>query len=62
MASHSELKGIDLHEPSRQRIINVTGTELLQNQWVNLRANENEFGFIEVTDLAEWSKSCRTYY
>ena len=42
MASHSELKGIDLHEPSRQRIINVTGTELLQNY---------EFGFIEVTDL-----------
>ena len=52
MASHNELKGTDLHEPSRLRIINLTGVELVPGDWVFLKEAANSNGFIEVTRLA----------
>ena len=52
MASHNELKGSDLHEPSRSRIINLTGSEMEIGTWFNLQSNENSDGFIEVTNQA----------
>ena len=52
MASHNELKGSDLHEPSNARILNASGSELEIGTWVFLGVDENAAGFIPVTRVA----------
>ena len=52
MSGHSELKGLDLHEPSRVRILNSTNSQLDRGQWVFVGVNENAQGFVPVTRLA----------
>ena len=52
MASHNELKGSDLHEPSNVRIMNSTGSELDIGTWVFLGVDENSSGFIPVARVA----------
>ena len=52
MASHNELKGSDLHEPSNARVLNASGSELEIGTWVFLGVDENVAGFIPVTRAA----------
>ena len=52
MSLHDEQKGLDLHEPSRVRILNSTGAQLNVGQWVFLGVDENSQGFVPVTTLA----------
>ena len=52
MSQHNELQGNDLHEPSTRKILNATGSELQPGTWVFIGVDENDAGFIPVTNLA----------
>ena len=52
MAQHSEAKSVDLHEPSRTRILNSTGSQINIGEWVFIGADENAAGFIPISRLA----------
>ena len=52
MSGHEQAKGLDLHRPSRELIINNTGATLASGTWVNLEAKSDSLDRILVTAAA----------
>ena len=52
MAFHDLARGRDLHEPSRIRVQNKTGSSIPSGTWINIAKDQNSEGNIEIVALA----------